>query len=146
MQNIQVLTGRGGCSKYVCKFIAKIDEQNYVVVIADGSFKLVTKATFLHNTKVTSSKMGEDKDREKHKNKDQGICTSRMEMIHMVLKYPEVVKNLKFIKVSTFPLELRAGIIVYSDKNTEYGAYVISAVEAFQGLIDIDEYRLHTQN
>ena len=30
----------------------------YVVVIVDGSVKLVTKATFLHNTKVTSSKMG----------------------------------------------------------------------------------------
>eukprot|EP00957_Ditylum_brightwellii_P175600 13370139-Ditylum_brightwellii.AAC.1 len=65
MQNIQKLTGTGGCSKYVCKCIAKFDEQNYVVVEANGEGRLVTKATFLHNKKVTSSKMGKDKDRER---------------------------------------------------------------------------------
>ena len=36
MQNIQRLTGTGGCSKYVCKYIGKIDEQNYVVVKYKG--------------------------------------------------------------------------------------------------------------
>ena len=67
MQNFQVLTGTGGCSKYVCKYIEKIDENNYVVVLVDGSGKLVTKATFLYNIKVTHSKIGKYKDREKHK-------------------------------------------------------------------------------
>ena len=52
MQNFQVLTGTGGCSKYVCKYISKIDEQNYVVVIVYGSGKSVTQATLLHNAKV----------------------------------------------------------------------------------------------
>ena len=59
MQNIKVLTGTGGCSK--------IDENNYVVVLVDGSGKLVTKATFLYNIKVTHPKIGKYKDREKHK-------------------------------------------------------------------------------
>ena len=66
MQNVQVLTATGGCSKYCLKYCAKIDEQNYVIVDVDGTGKMVTKATYLHNTKVVSSKMGENKDRQKH--------------------------------------------------------------------------------
>ena len=103
MYNVQVLTGIGGCYKYVCKYIVKNDKY-YGVVLVDGSGKLVTKATFLHNTKVMSSKMGEDKDRDKHKNKSQLRCISHMEMLHVLLKYPEVVTNLDFIKVSILPL------------------------------------------
>ena len=30
MQNIQLLTQTGGVNKYVCKYIGKVDEQNYV--------------------------------------------------------------------------------------------------------------------
>ena len=44
------------------------------------------------------------------------------------------------------PLEFRAGIIVYFDMDTEDAACVISAVEAFQMSIDLEEYRLHTKN
>ena len=36
MQNVQRLTGAGGCSKYVCRYIAKIDEQNNVIIEVDG--------------------------------------------------------------------------------------------------------------
>ena len=68
--------------------------------------------------------MGEDKDRHKHKNKAQGICISHMEILHVMLKYPEVMEKRDFIKVSTFPLEIRAGIRVYSDMYTEDGIYV----------------------
>ena len=67
MQNVQVLTATGLCSTYCLKYCAKVDEQNCVIVDVDGTGKMVTKATYLHNTKVASSKMGEDKDREKHK-------------------------------------------------------------------------------
>ena len=45
----------------------RTDEQNQDVVPVDVSVNLVTKATFLHNTKGPSSKTGEYKDREKHK-------------------------------------------------------------------------------
>ena len=76
MKNVQVLTSVGGWSKYVCKYIAKIYEQNYVVVIVYVSGKLVIKLTLLHNNKVTTSKMDENKDREKHKNRSQGRCIS----------------------------------------------------------------------
>ena len=67
IRNAQLITGTGVCSKYVCKYIVKIDKQNYFVVLADGSGKLVTKARFLYNIQVTSSKIGKYKDREKHK-------------------------------------------------------------------------------
>jgi hypothetical protein len=75
--------------KYVCKYIGKIDEQNYIVVSVDGSKSgsLVTKSSFLHNTKVTSTKINEDKEREtKRENKRvQGRAISQMEMLHMML-------------------------------------------------------------
>ena len=59
MQNIQCLTQTGGVNKYVCKYIGKIDEQNYIVVQANnrgssncsGSSSLYTNSSFLHNTK-----------------------------------------------------------------------------------------------
>ena len=40
--------------------------------MVDGEGRLVTQATFLHNTKLTSSKIAEDKDRMKNEGKPQG--------------------------------------------------------------------------
>ena len=54
MQNIQMLTDCGGVNKYICKYIGKIDKQNYVVIYVDGNGQLVSKGTFLHNTKITT--------------------------------------------------------------------------------------------
>ena len=68
MQNIQVLTQSGGVNKYVCKYIGKIDKQNYIIVSTNGTGKLVIKSTFLHNTKISSSKIAEDKDRKAYEN------------------------------------------------------------------------------
>ena len=146
MQNVQRLIGTGGCSKYVCKYISKIDEQNYIVIEVDGKGRLVTKATFLHNTKITSSKIAEDKAREKDWKKPQGFCISHLEMLHNMLKYPEIVTNLDFIKVSTMPLELRAGIMVESDKQIEDGAFVMTAIESFRRINNMESWRLHTDN
>ena len=42
-------------------------------------------------------------------------------------------------------MEFLAGIIVYFDMETENGACVIAAVEAFQRSINLEEYRLHTK-
>ena len=60
MQNVQKLTGTGGCAKYVYKYILKIDEQNYIIIEVDWDGRLVSKDTFLHNTKVSSSRTAED--------------------------------------------------------------------------------------
>ena len=77
--------------------------------------------------------------------KNNNRCISHMEIICVILKHPEVVTNPDFVNVSTFPLELRAGIRVYSYTETEYGAYVMAEVEAFRRFPYIDQYRLHTK-
>ena len=48
MQNIQMITNIGGCSKYTIKYIGKIDAQNYVFVYIDShnNGTLVTKGNF----------------------------------------------------------------------------------------------------
>ena len=151
MQNAQMLTACGGVKKYVCKYIGKIDEQNYIVVSVDGSKSgsLVTKSSFLHNTKVTSTKINEDKEREtKRENKRvQGRAISQMEMLHMMLKYPEVFTDLNFVAIPTMPLELRAGIdIDTKNDNIEDGAQVgIVSNEIRRGL-DLPEWRQHSDS
>ena len=67
---------------------------------------MLKKTTFLHNIKITYSKIGEDKYREKHREKPQLIFISHMKMLHVMLKYPEVVTNIDFIKISKIPLKL----------------------------------------
>lgn len=111
MQNIQRLTHCGGVNKYICKYIGKIDEQNYVVVHVNGKGQLVTKGQFLHNTKIRASKNNKDNARAKTRDckHPQGRAISQNEMVHLLLKYPEILMSLKFIHISTLPLEFRAG-------------------------------------
>ena len=65
---------------------------------------------FLHNTKVSSSKFQEDKDRKKHDNKVQAWYISHMEQLSQMLRYAEVTTDLCFVNIPTMPLEYRAGI------------------------------------
>ena len=123
MQNVQMLTDCGGVNKYVVKYIGKIDEQNYVVIYADGRGQLVTKGQFLHNTKITSSKKNDDEARSKRRdnNHPQGRAVSQNEMVDLLLQYPEIITNLNFIHVSTLPLEFRAGTEKKGDKSVNNG-------------------------
>ena len=67
-------------------------------------------------------------------------------MLHNMLKYPEIVTNLDFINVSTMPLELRAGIMIESDKQIEDGAFIITSIESFCCQNNMEEWRLYTDN
>jgi hypothetical protein len=120
MQNVQLIRGTGGCNKYVCKYIAKIDEQNYVIVSVDKNMngELVTKSTFLHNTKVHRTNINETavRDSNRESRRPQGRAISLMEMLHVMLKYPEVLTDLRFVTVPTVPLELRSRISIKADK------------------------------
>ena len=49
------------------KYCTKFDEQIYAIANVDELGIMVTKATYLHNTKVVSLKMSEDKYCQKHK-------------------------------------------------------------------------------
>ena len=149
MQNVQRLTAAGGCCKYCCKYIGKIDQQNYSVVSMSGrDGKLVTKSNFLHNTKVSSSKIREDTDREARRDKKhpQGRCIGLMEMLHNMLRYPECYTDLTFVNIPTVPLELRAGIVISTDKAPEDGAYTTSVSNHIRLFKQLDQWRQHTEN
>ena len=56
-QNCQLLTEAGGCCKYFCKYLAKINKQNYINILMDNKkkFSYASNSTYLHNTKFASS-------------------------------------------------------------------------------------------
>ena len=90
--------------------------------------------------------MAEDKAREKDHKKPQGFCISHLEMLHNMLKYPEIVTNLDFINVPTMPLELQTGIVIESDKQMEDGAFISASIASFRCQNDMEEWRLYTNN
>ena len=54
MQNVQRLDQAGGCCKYACKYLAKIDKQNYITISINNEKKgtFESNSTYLHNTKI----------------------------------------------------------------------------------------------
>ena len=121
MQNIQCLTQSGGLNKYVCKYIGKIDENNYFIIHAHPHDPgvLISQSTFLHNTKVTGSAINEMKALEKKRgnNHPRGRAISLMEMIQVMLSYPQIHTDMVFENVPTLPLEQRPGV----ECNNGYG-------------------------
>lgn len=114
MQNVQRLTECGSVNTYVCKYIGKIDNGNYVVAFTDSNKHggLVSRATFLHNTKISSLKINEEKNRESQRGSSHmsGQAISEMEMLHHILKYLEVVTDLVLMKVNTVVQDLRSNV------------------------------------
>ena len=75
MQNAQALDHTNGIAKYVCKYISKFDDCNYVVLCQDiHTGQWVLGKTHLHNTKIVTSKINEDKafKQERFKNHPKG--------------------------------------------------------------------------
>ena len=66
----------------------------------------------MYNTKVTSSKINEQKkhDASRDKHKAQGRAISLMEIIALLLGYPQVYTDIKFIHVPTTPLAERPAV------------------------------------
>ena len=114
MQNIQFLTNSNGVNTYLCKYIGKIDENNHVIVRCNthDPGNLISRSTFLHNMKSTTSAMNEMKVlSKKHGNKGpMGRAISLMEMTQVMLNYPQIYTDMVFVNVPTIPLELRAGV------------------------------------
>ena len=67
-------------------------------------------------------------------------------MLHLILQYPEVVRNLSSIKILTMPLELRGGVVDKSDTILEDGAYIKTAVQLFRMYLGLNNHRLHSAN
>ena len=111
--NIQICTSFG-TSRYIVKYIIKIDEHNYIAFHMKEGSKNVVKAeqVYLANTKVTSSAINENKklERSRHKSRIRGRAVSATEMMQIILGYPQIYTNVKFIRVPTLPLGDRAGV------------------------------------
>ena len=93
------------------KYVVKLDKGNRCVVWADSHSGAVIRAqhTFLHNTKITSSKANEDKAFAKSRGSKHpvGRAIAYTEMQQQMLGYPEVMTTLKFTRISTKPFEQR---------------------------------------
>ena len=110
MQNAQALDHTNGIAKYVCKYIMKFDDGNYVTLCQDihtGQWVLGKK--HLHNTKIVTSKYNEDKAFGKDRNKlhPRGRDMSHFEIRQILLGDPEVFTNMNFVQIPTLPFELR---------------------------------------
>ena len=110
MQNEQALDHTNGLSKYVCKYISKFDDCNYVVLCQDiHTGQWILGKNHLHNTKIVSSKIKEDKAFEQHryKNHPKGRDMPYFEIRQIILGDAEVFTDLCFVPLSTLPFELR---------------------------------------
>ena len=110
MQNAQVLEHTNGLAKYVCKYITKIDEGNYVVLCVDvHTGQWVLAKTHLHNTKIVSSKINEDARfrQQKFKHHPKGRDNGYFELRQFAMGHPEVLTDLDWMELSTLPFELR---------------------------------------
>ena len=114
MQNIQCLFQTNGLNKYICKYIAKIDENNYIIIRAHPHDPgiLIAQSVFLHNTKISTSAINERKALQKKRGKDhpRGREISLMEMLQVMLNYPQIHTDMVFENIPTVPLEQRAGM------------------------------------
>ena len=76
-----------------------MDKNNYCTVSSAADGTLIRREHFLHNTKrVTSDKVQQEQRENKRDWKHpQGHVVSTNEILHHILKYPEVYSNLNFI-------------------------------------------------
>ena len=121
MQNIQSLTHTNGLNRYVCKYVGKIDDQNQIIVRAHpyDNGTLISNYTFLHNTKIVSSAINEDKalNKKRTKHHPKGRSISIMEMLQIMMSYPQVKTDMVFEVIATVPLEQRRGVEVNPTNN-----------------------------
>jgi hypothetical protein len=112
-QNLKIVTGYLA-SRYLAKYLALVDENNRVYIGSMSQERNATKleTQILHSMKVTGSAILEvRKDgirRDTHHPKGRAI--SLMEIICVLLRYPQVYTNITFLHASTLPLEERPGI------------------------------------
>ena len=74
---------------------------------------------------MTSSEIQQNKEKliKKNQKHPEGRCVLLTEMLHMMLRYPEVYTDLKFISISTMPFELRCLEKIDTNNKIEDGFY-----------------------
>jgi len=111
MANVQVIGHDNGIVKYILKYVAKFDQGNCISASTDiHTGSLVIRSQFLHNTKITSSEMNEDKAHQQSRSKHQ-LCYRDLPMMgiyQLMLGLPEVTTTLEFLEMSTRSYDVRA--------------------------------------
>eukprot|EP00957_Ditylum_brightwellii_P185351 14113363-Ditylum_brightwellii.AAC.1 len=69
-----------------------------------------------------------------------------MEMLHLMLKYPEVIINLKFVNIPSTTLETRVVNKTTNQSSVEDGAYVGILANDVRRDLDLNEWRQMTDN
>ena len=165
MQNVQSLNCTNGTNKYVCKYCAKLDQQNYIIVKSHphNAGTLMSKSQFLHNTKITSSAHQENKllKQSRDYRLPRGRAISLMQIVQQIFGYPEVFTDMKFISIPTVPLEERAGLerppkeedntfqdeINSNFSNNEDGLDLSIPIEVLRRhVLKLEDWRLPSQN
>ena len=120
MQNFQVITNTNGVSRYVVKYIIKMDTGNRCIVHADKHTGAVLRAEhqFLHNTKVTRSAINEQKAwmKSRKSNNPVGRFISFNEFQHQLLGINDVFTTMKFVSIPSKPLEQRSTTKIQLDR------------------------------
>lgn len=111
MMNYQVMHGTNGVARYVVKYVVKLDDGNRCTVWADAHSGATMRVEnqFLHNTKIVRSKIYEEKAHERSRGgkHPSGRAIAFVECVQHILCISEVMTTLKFIEISTKPLEER---------------------------------------
>ena len=155
-QNLQVCTTYS-TSRYVAKYVAKMDENNRIVLHVDGKDPELYRLDdiFLHNTKITSSAINEKlaAASERSKNHPTGRAMSSMEMMQLILGNPQVYHSMEYKQVSTMALGQRPGIeqkgnmkLADEDRLTDLASDQIELVALRRSIIvgDENKWRQHT--
>ena len=110
MNNTQLISEARGVPKYILKYVAKRDEGNKAILFASGhTDDIRVGSQFLHNTKIVSSAINESKafHNKRFSSHPTGTEVPDVYCLHLILGYPEVTTNMKFIQNNTGPFESR---------------------------------------
>eukprot|EP00957_Ditylum_brightwellii_P202985 15332720-Ditylum_brightwellii.AAC.1 len=92
------------------------------------------------------STFSEDKARKKKRNNNhpQGRTIAFAQMLHVLLKYPEVITDLQFVSVQTLLLELQPRVDRFKKRTADDGAYIGSISDVIYRRLCLEPWRLHT--
>ncbi len=123
MQIAQVMTTTNGVARYVANYITERDQNNQGTVAPSvhNSANMLVDTKLLHNTKVTCSRINEEKAKEKSNRKNQPFrrAVSAPEMQQKLLGQNEVMTTLTFVHINTMPFEQRQTTVVKLDSKGE---------------------------
>ena len=98
--NCWLLTDAGGFYKCCCNLPKLIKKYINISMDIENKGSHATNSTYLHNTEITSSDIQQEaykKAQRCNAKHPDGKCASLTDMLHVMLRYPEVYTDLRFL-------------------------------------------------